>query len=286
MIGLALPALLQWGLSRCWIRGRGSSSRSPAASMDGSPGAPASSARRSRRSSGTVAASAYGWQWDSDERSPYPGARPPWPKWIEDRVGVDYLGVVVAVRFPYYPERWPETRSSYGSTPRTNRPPSTFAAIGRLHRVEELDLTQLDRRTPTSRHVANPPHQGKSSSAVPTSPTQDWPRSRVTRVENLCLRVNRLTDSGMAHLAGLRALSGSTSQSSRHRCGDGWHLREIRNLTSLSDLRFPLPQPVWRISPRCGTSNTFRSRTRAFRALSRSGISRASKPLHLGRVSR
>src|ERR1700733_11308113 len=33
----------------------------------------------------------YDWEWNGDQAAP-PTAKPKWPKWLGDRVGVDYLG--------------------------------------------------------------------------------------------------------------------------------------------------------------------------------------------------
>lgn len=62
------------------------------------------------------------YPWDLKDGKPIVGGRPWWPRWLVDRLGIDYFGRVVMV-----------VENGLGSD-------EVLAAVGRLSQVEELNL--------------------------------------------------------------------------------------------------------------------------------------------------
>jgi hypothetical protein len=113
----------------------------------------------------------------------------PWPKWLVDRVGVDYLGNVIRVEF------WRR-----GSD-------ADLAQVGKLGRLEELLLVDSPvtdsglahlRRSTTLKRLLLPGTRISDSGLAHLK--------RLTRLELLSLMGTAVTDAGLAHLKGLRAL--------------------------------------------------------------------------------
>jgi hypothetical protein len=85
----------------------------------------------------------YDWEWENG----YPKNEGPWaPKWLVDRLGIDYFGSVVYVEFNVF--------DTYGMTTSENagfdatrlqsyrqRFDAALAHVGRLRRLEELELS-------------------------------------------------------------------------------------------------------------------------------------------------
>jgi hypothetical protein len=113
----------------------------------------------------------------------------PWPKWLVDQVGVDYLGNVTRVEF-----------FQRGSD-------ADLAHIGNLGRLEELLLIDSPvtdsglahlRRSTTLKRLFLPGTRISDSGLAYLK--------RLTRLEVLSLKDTAVTDAGLAHLKGLSAL--------------------------------------------------------------------------------
>jgi Leucine Rich repeat len=159
----------------------------------------------------------YDWQRGPDERWA-PRAKPWWPRWLIDRIGIDYFGTVVEVHFG-------AITSDAG-----------FARIGHLARVEVLScwvgngtvtnggmahiqsLTRL-------RHLDLHHTQISDGGLVYLG--------RLSRLQELDLSHTRITAAGLAHLVALNDLR-SLNLSATEVGGPGVvHLRKLSNLRSL-----------------------------------------------------
>jgi hypothetical protein len=75
----------------------------------------------------------YDLEWEFSDFRPMP-RKPRWPKWLVDRLGPDYLGQVIAVRFPQGPSNQADDQ--------------VMSWVGRLSAIEDLDLGAFDIGTP------------------------------------------------------------------------------------------------------------------------------------------
>jgi len=122
------------------------------------------------------------YEWERKDRFLVPNGRPRWPKWLVDRVGVDYFGSVVSAEL-----------FEAGSD-------AEMVHIGRLRRLEELYL------------------YASGASHTP---------------------ISRLTDAGIAHIAGLGRLRFMTLSSNR--VGNPG-LTHLEGLTGLEELTITMTQ--------------------------------------------
>jgi internalin A len=122
----------------------------------------------------------YDWQWD-DGKTRYDGS-PIWPKWLIDRLGIDYFGHVVAVIM--------YERAS----------DEILVPIGRLRRLEYLDLSA--QRGFASKARLRPPRPGEPGVTDAGLVHLEGLR----RLEHLCLSSTAITDAGLVHVKGLTRL--------------------------------------------------------------------------------
>jgi hypothetical protein len=113
------------------------------------------------------------YDWECRDGNKIPGGKPSGPRWLVDRIGVDYFGHVTAVEFSTQP----------GATD------STLEEVGRLTRVQAL--------------YANSPSVSDAGLAHLTG---------LSNLSTLDLAGTNVTDAGLAHLKGLTLSSGSTSE--------------------------------------------------------------------------
>jgi hypothetical protein len=109
------------------------------------------------------------YDWEFRDGRPIGKPEPWWPRWLGDLIGVDYLG------HPVF--------ASLGD----KATDSDLATVGRLMRLESLNLRAIDR-----------------SSSV----TDDWLThlEGLTELRSLSLSNTRVTDAGLAHVEGLTNL--------------------------------------------------------------------------------
>ncbi|MDR3621992.1 MAG: hypothetical protein P4L85_21760 [Paludisphaera borealis] len=130
----------------------------------------------------------YNWQYVNGLRDD--AGKPPWPKWLVDLVGVDYLGSAVHAVF-CGEECRDELLAGIGSLSRLDRlnldgagvSGAGFVHLERLGRLQILELGGSDVGDADLRHLAG-----------------------LTSLKQLYLNATKIGDAGVAHLEGLRGL--------------------------------------------------------------------------------
>ena len=163
------------------------------------------------RSGGTVW---YDWEWKDDR--PIPNGKPRWPKWLVDRVGVDYFGHVVSVVFAAQDGRLSD---------------SELAAVRPVGRLENLYLSSS---SVTDAGLSQIEDQSSLESLwLDFSQVSDGGLShlkRLTSLKRLCLCGTKVTDAGVAQLKGLANLEGLDLRGTMVTDGAITHLRELKRL--------------------------------------------------------
>jgi hypothetical protein len=134
------------------------------------------------------------YDWERSNQKPIPGARPWAPRWLVDRIGVDYFGHVTTVWF-------------IGSSTAAD---TTFAQVGHLTRLEELVLIESSVGNAGLAHLEG-----------------------LTKLKVLQLGCTKGTDAGLVHLKGLNNLSILNLNCARISDRGLEHLRGRTNLSSL-----------------------------------------------------
>jgi Leucine Rich repeat len=122
----------------------------------------------------------YDWEWKNGE---FIGNEEPWaPNWLVDRIGVDYFGHVVRVSidvFDVYMMNLDEKRRFDAALvpPYERRIDVALVQVGRLRRLEELDLNGLEVTDAGLAHLGG-----------------------LTSLHTLVLRSTKVTDAGVKEL--------------------------------------------------------------------------------------
>jgi hypothetical protein len=129
------------------------------------------------------------YDWQRKNGRPDPNREPLWPKWLVDRIGVDYFGngsIVVLVR---------------------NGSDATLAQAGRLSRLVRLNVTDSPVTDAGLAHLEGLTDlRGLNLARTAVSDPGLSHLSRLTRLETLTLDRTSVGDTGMAHLKGLTRL--------------------------------------------------------------------------------
>jgi hypothetical protein len=169
----------------------------------------------------------YDWQW-KDGKVVRGRGRPPWPKWLVGAVGIDLLGQPVYVDLAF------RVVMSTGRHPRGIADGALMALVGRLERLEHLDLYDNPRLTDADLvHLRGLTrlHDLRLGRGGVRGPGLIHLRA-LTRLESLRLWRMPLTDADLAPLAGLRSLRRLVIAAPVTAAG----LRHLRGLTGLQEL--------------------------------------------------
>jgi internalin A len=154
----------------------------------------------------------YDWQW-SKGRS-IPGAQPWAPRWLVDRIGVDYFGHVTCVMlFPVATDGVLAKVGLLTQLQELNLYRSSVSDFGLSHLrgLNELTTLYLGRTPVTDAGLA---HLGGLTNlrelkldSTEVSDAGLAHLSRLSKLTNLDLRNTQVTDAGLAHIRGLTSLS-------------------------------------------------------------------------------
>jgi internalin A len=163
------------------------------------------------------------YSWEFKDGKPISNSRPWWPRWLVDRVGVDYFGRVVMV-----------VENGGGSD-------EVLIQVGRLDRVEELNLGFSSPVTDDGlAHLENLAHVRWAALCFKESPELTDAGlaylGRVRGIQELDVMGTSVSDAGMAHVGDLQDLRVLSLW--RTRIGDAGlaRLEGLKNLETI-DLR-------------------------------------------------
>ena len=133
------------------------------------------------------------YSWEFKDGKPISNGRPWWPGWLVDRVGVDYFGPVVMV-----------VENGGGSD-------EVLAQVGRLHRIEELNLGFSSPVTDDGlAHLENLAHVRFAALSFKGSPKLTDAGlahlGRVRNIQELEVTGTSVSDAGMTHIGDLQNL--------------------------------------------------------------------------------
>jgi Leucine-rich repeat (LRR) protein len=134
----------------------------------------------------------YDWEWR--DGNSIPGGEPWAPRWLTDRIGVDYFGRVTRVELISVPSA-------------TN---TTLAHVGRLTRLQELSVESPSVTDAGLEHM-----------------------KALTELSNLRLRCTHVTDAGLERLKGLTKLSVLDLSDAQVTDAGLVHLKGLTNLSQL-----------------------------------------------------
>jgi Leucine rich repeat len=147
----------------------------------------------------------YDWQWE--DGVPNPKGTLVWPKWLVDSLGVDYFGHVVGVGMHERPSD------------------ELLVHVGRLRRLESLDLDASIRRLP--------PHRPPSPGEPAVTDAGLVHLKGLSRLERLDLSGTDITDAGLIHLQGLTRLERLNLSETAITCAGLSSLRSMNRLERL-----------------------------------------------------
>jgi hypothetical protein len=131
----------------------------------------------------------YDWEWQS--LSPIPNGKPMYPRWLVDRLGVDYFGNVSYVHFDHNPQTGD----------------AELADLKGLNRLEQLYLCDTNITDAGLAHVSGlTPLQFLNLRRTKLGDLGLGHLERLTRLRSLLLGGTRVTDVGLVHLKELTSL--------------------------------------------------------------------------------
>jgi hypothetical protein len=160
------------------------------------------------------------YDWEYQNGKPIPNGQPPWPKWLIDRVGMDYFGHVASVSL--------QTDGFKASN-------AVLAHVGRLSQLEELNVMGSKQVTNAGlihlKGLSRLKRLYLGNTGISDAGLVHL--KGLTNLEDLGLRYTRVSDDGLAHLEGLTRLQKLTLGGNPITDSGLVHLRQMTDLRML-----------------------------------------------------